>query len=136
MSEVLFYAILSIFLVSVVSLIGIFTLSIKVERLKNFLSLFVSFSAGTLFGDAFIHLLPEAVESAGGFTLSVSLYAVSGVAIWFLIEKVVHWHHCHNITCKEGIGTFAIMNLYGDVVHNMIDGLIIGASYTVVFHLD
>ena len=131
MSEVLFYAILSIFLVSVVSLIGIFTLSIKVERLKNFLSLFVSFSAGTLFGDAFIHLLPEAVESAGGFTLSVSLYAVSGVAIWFLIEKVVHWHHCHNITCKEGIGTFAIMNLYGDVVHNMIDGLIIGASYTV-----
>ena len=131
MSGVLFYAILSIFLVSVVSLIGIFTLSIKVERLKNFLSLFVSFSAGALFGDAFIHLLPEAVESAGGFTLSVSLCAVSGVAIWFLIEKVVHWHHCHNITCKEGVGTFAIMNLYGDVVHNMIDGLIIGASYTV-----
>ncbi|MCF6276726.1 MAG: ZIP family metal transporter [Candidatus Magasanikbacteria bacterium] len=130
MSEVWLYSILSVFIVSIVSLAGLFTLAIKMERLKKILSYFVSFSAGTLFGDAFIHLLPEAVESYG-FGLDISLYLLSGVALWFLIEKIVHWHHCHNPTCSEGVDTFAVMNLFGDTIHNIIDGVIIGASYLV-----
>ncbi|MFZ1549492.1 MAG: ZIP family metal transporter, partial [Microgenomates group bacterium] len=64
---VAFNALLSVFIVSLISLIGAVLLPISEKRLKSFLIYFVSFSAGALLGDVFIHLLPEVVE-ADGFT--------------------------------------------------------------------
>jgi zinc and cadmium transporter len=61
----LHYAILSVFIVSIISFIGILTLGIKTEQLKKILIYFIAFSAGTLMGDAFLHLLPETVEEYG-----------------------------------------------------------------------
>ena len=50
----------------------------------------------------------------------------------FILEKFVHWHHCHTQNHKHHkVEPFAIMNLIGDGVHNFIDGLIIGASYLI-----
>jgi zinc and cadmium transporter len=50
----------------------------------------------------------------------------------FIIEKFLHWHHCHQVSDSHtNIQPYAIMNLIGDGVHNIIDGLIIGASYLV-----
>ncbi|MBD3249438.1 hypothetical protein GF336_05315 [Candidatus Woesearchaeota archaeon] len=46
-----------------------------------------------------------------------------------MIEKFLHWHHCHKGKCD--IHTFTYMNLIGDGVHNFIDGLIIAASFSV-----
>jgi len=130
MLDVWIYTLISVFLVSIISLVGIITLSIKVEKLKKFLIYFVSFAAGALLGDAFIHLLPEIVEEFG-FSLQISIYVLLGIGISFLIEKVVHWHHFHFPLAKGHAHPFAIMNLVGDLVHNFIDGLIIGASYLV-----
>ncbi len=59
------YALLAVFLVSLVSLVGIFTLSIATEKLKKMLIFVIAFSAGTLMGDAFLHLLPETVQEFG-----------------------------------------------------------------------
>ncbi|NQV08475.1 ZIP family metal transporter, partial [Candidatus Woesearchaeota archaeon] len=56
-----FYSIISVIIVSAISLIGLFTISIKEEKLKKILLCLVSFSAGALFGGAFLHLLPEVV---------------------------------------------------------------------------
>lgn len=134
-----FYAIASVLVVSLISLIGLTAISIREERLKKILLYLVSFSTGALLGDAFIHLLPEIIEDSGGMTFSISMSVLFGIVLSFIIEKFIHWHHCHHThseKCLEEhhahqIQPFVKMNLIGDSVHNFIDGLIIGGSYLV-----
>ena len=66
------YAILSVIIVSLVSLAGVITLLWGEKKIHKFLLVLVGLSAGTLLGDAFLHLLPETAETSG-FTLIVSL---------------------------------------------------------------
>lgn len=130
MYEVWFYSLLSVVIVSLLSLVGILTFSMKVERLKKILIYMISFAAGALLGDVFIHLLPEVVNEHG-FGINISMYILSGIAVFFIGEKVIHWRHCHLPITSEHKHPFAIMNLFGDSVHNFVDGIIIGASYLV-----
>lgn len=129
--DVWIYSLISVFLVSIVSLIGMSIFLINKKILKDVLLFMISFSAGALFGDAFIHLLPEAVEEFG-FGVDISIYLLSGIVASFIIEKIVQWRHCH-IHSKDHIHPFAVMNLFGDAVHNFIDGILIGTSYLVDF---
>jgi zinc and cadmium transporter len=124
------YSIISVLIVSLISLLGAVTLLFKIIRFKSVLYFFVSFAAGALLGDAFIHLLPEAVEEFG-FTLQLSLFLLLGILIFFILEKFIHWNHCHVPTSKEHPHTFATMNLIGDGLHNFMDGMIIAGSYLV-----
>jgi zinc and cadmium transporter len=81
-----------------------------------------------LLGDAFLHLLPEAAEETG-FGITTSLLIIVGILSSFAVEKFLQWRHCHIPTSREHPHSFAYMNLFGDAVHNLIDGLIIGGSY-------
>lgn len=127
------YPILSVVIVSAIAFIGLWTFAMKTPQLQRIVLYLVSFSAGALLGDAFIHLLPEAAD--GGFGLSISLYILLGIIVSFVIEKII-WRHCHLHKCAASHHhvqpqPFAYLNLIGDGVHNFIDGLIIGGSYLV-----
>ncbi len=122
--------ILSVILVSLISFIGLFALSINSKKIKRFLIYFISFSVGALLGDVFIHLIPELIEK-NSFNLSTSIYILSGIGIFFILEKFIHWQHCHGNITNNHIHPFAYTNLIGDALHNFIDGTIIAASYFV-----
>lgn len=122
---------ISVILVSLISFIGLFTLSIQAEKLKKMLIYVISFSAGALLGDTFIHLLPETIEK-NQFSLQTSLFILSGIGIFFILEKFIHWQHCHgNVTQNNHIHAFAYTNIAGDALHNFFDGIIIAASYFI-----
>lgn len=131
MSITWLYTLGSVGLVSLISIIGLSTIAIKAEKLKKILIYMISFSAGALLGDAFIHLLPEIVEEAGAFTVTISGYILLGIIVPFVIEKFIHWRHCHMPITHEHTHPFAWMNLFGDAIHNLIDGMIIGAAYMI-----
>jgi zinc and cadmium transporter len=134
MNEVWIYTLASVVIVSLISLVGILALSIKDNILKKVLIFFVSFSAGALLGDAFIHLLPEIVEEEG-FGLNISLSVLLGILMFFVLEKLIYWRHCHILTSDSHVHTFTYMNLVGDGVHNFIDGMIIAGSFMVSISL-
>jgi len=121
--------IITTFLIALIAFIGIFTLALKDKILNKILLVLVSLSAGALMGGAFLHLIPEAVETSEEPNIDVFLFILVGFILFFIIEKVLHWRHCHKGKCD--IHTFSYMNLFGDSVHNFIDGLIMAASFSV-----
>ena len=124
-------AFLSVVAVSLVSLIGVFALSLKEDFLKKYIYIFISLAAGALLGDAFIHLIPEALEESFDPALASTLIIV-GILIFFVLEKFFHWHH-HGEYSNEphAIHPLGKLILVSDGVHNITDGIIIGASFLV-----
>jgi len=111
-------------------LVGVFSLSLKEEVVKKYISLFISLAVGALLGDAFIHLIPEAFESSFS-SIAVSLLTISGIIIFFVIEKFLHWHHHENDIEINHIHPVGKLILFTDGFHNLIDGIIIGVSFLV-----
>lgn len=123
----LVWVILATGLVSLFAFGGIFTLSLKKELFEKILLTLVAFSAGTLMGTTFLHLLPQALEESK--SLDVFRVTLIGFAFYLFLEKAFWWHHCHDPDCDQK--PFAILNLLGEVSHNFIDGLIIAASFLI-----
>ena len=119
---------LSTFLVSIVSLIGAFTFILKENLLSRALFYFVGFSAGALIGAAFLDVIPEALEHMD--SRSAFYFVIFGIVIFFVVEKYLHWRHCHQgHACHAQ--SFTYLNLIGESFHNFLDGMIIAAAFIV-----
>ena len=126
------YALASTAIVSLISLVGIFTIMVSARQLDRVVPLLISLAVGALFGDALVHLLPEAFEESGSTALT-SLYVIVGILLFFLLERFLHWHHEHHTQSVNPVHPVAFVNIVSDGVHNFLDGVIIGASYLVSF---
>lgn len=126
------YSLVGVTIISLISLIGVFALALKEEKIKKISLFLVSFAVGGLFGDALIHLLPESFERLG-LNLGTSLLVIFGIFIFFVLEKFLRWQHCHEIDCQKHVRSFAAISLIGDAAHNLIDGMLVAASFSVSF---
>lgn len=126
LSPILFYIFVATSAMGLISLVGTITLIFNKKLLKDILIFLVALAAGTMIGTAFFHLIPESSSEIGIHTTNV-IVILSFVA-FFILERILHWHHHHQINDKHTIGT---INLVADGIHNLLDGLIIaGAFYT------
>ena len=100
----------------------------KVRRATHFI---VSFAIGALFSVALLDLIPEALEI--GSTKLVMSFVLLGVLLFFLLEKFIFWYHCHDGQCP--IHTYSYLILWGDFLHNFVDGIILALTFLVDLRL-
>lgn len=136
--DTLGYIILFTFLGSVVSLIGGIILLAK-EKLALKISRFLAaFAAGALLATAFFDLLPEALEHSEelGAEVNIFLWALIGILSFFLVERFIHWFHHHSHEHDELISKPTVsLIIFGDSIHNFIDGIAIAAAFLVDIQL-
>jgi zinc and cadmium transporter len=107
------------------------------------LSPMVSFAIGALLGAAFLAILPHAFEVPGVDAHSVTLTVLCGILVFFLLEKMVIWRHCHTEDCEAHVpdmdkarhAASGKLILIGDGIHNMVDGVLIAAAFLTDMHL-
>ncbi len=139
---------LAVGLVSVVSLVGALALTVPGLRSHRFLLGLVAVAAGTLVGDAFFHLLPEATEPWLDSGLErMGLWVVGGFLFFFALEVGLRSRHAHLEMVDEAehigehdhhakhsahaVAPYAWTNLVGDAVHNFLDGAVIATAFLV-----
>src|SRR3989338_6267630 len=130
MATIYLYSFASVIIVSLISFIGIFTLSLKEEVLRKYIFIFISIAVGALLGDALVHLIPEAFEVSTNTTLT-SVLIIVGIFFFFILEKFLHWHHHGEDKEDNHIHPVGKLVLFSDGIHNFMDGLIIAASFLV-----
>lgn len=126
---VVFEVLASVFIVSLMSLLGIFTIYFKEEAVEKSLSVLISLAAGTLLGAAFLDLIPESLELME--VKNAMILVLLGFLLFFILEKFILWHHCHDKKCKHRERRTALpyLNIIGDGIHNIVDGMVIAVAY-------
>jgi len=111
----------------------------------HWIGMLVSYAIGALLGAVFLDILPEAIELAGD-TAAVSGTVLAGILLFFTLEKVLIWRHCHHDHCEahepqkpsshdHDHGRSGTMLIIGDTFHNFVDGIIIAAAFMVDINL-
>jgi zinc and cadmium transporter len=85
----------------------------------------VSYAVGALLGAATLKILPEAVEQIAPGRLFATL--LGGVMLFFVLEKLVLWRHCHTHDCEVHDGS-VVGVIVGDSFHNFVDGAVIATA--------
>lgn len=119
---------------SLLSLLGMLTFSAKKGFIERVMLFLISFSTGAMLGDVFLHMMPEMVE-AEGFAPQGWYLVLGGIVASFILEKFIHWHHCHILPSETHYHPVGTMSLVGDALHNVTDGILIAGSFLVDYKL-
>jgi zinc and cadmium transporter len=101
----------------------------------SWLPIMVSFAIGALLGAAFLEVIPHAFER--GEPRQAALAILGGIFVFFVLEKLLLWRHCHTENCEvhdphasshDG-GRSGLLIIVGDTIHNFVDGLLIAAAF-------
>lgn len=122
------YIFSGILLCSALSVLGMLLFSIRHTWIEKSMLYVISFSTGALLGDVFLHMLPEMVEESA-FLNQAWFLILGGVMASFILEKFIHWHHCHAMPNAHHHHPVGIMSLVGDTLHNVIDGMLIAGAF-------
>lgn len=116
-----------------ISLVGSLTLLLKEETLRRIILPLVAFAAGSLIGGALFHMLPASL-AGGGEGVGVYVWVAAGFCLFFMIEQLLHYHHCHRASaaCKKPL-TYLI--LLGDGLHNLLGGVAVAATFLIDIRL-
>jgi zinc and cadmium transporter len=120
-------------LMSAVAMVGSVTLLLKPATLNRILLPLVAFAAGSLIGGAFFHMIPAAIDN-NGHGVGIGVAVVTGFTVFFVLEQLLHWHHCHRAgsDCKQPL-TYLV--LIGDALHNFLGGLAIAGIFLIDIRL-
>lgn len=128
MEKIWLYALLSTFVVSAISLVGVLLFALKSDKLQKILLLLVSFSVGAMLGNSFFHLIPESYIHIENAKLT-SWLILGGFMLFFIIEQQLHTHQVSNLSATSNVKPYGYLSLYADGIHNFTDGILIGASW-------
>ena len=128
MGNVWLGAIGSTLVVSILSFSGILLLAMRAAQLQRMVFILVSFAIGALFGNTFFMLIPESFALIENTQL-IGILIVSGLIVMFALEKIIHWHHCHNVSHKHETAPLGYISLITDSLHNFTDGVLIAAAW-------
>lgn len=108
------------------------------SRRARLMPAMIAFATGALLAAALVGLLPEAMELAGpGGAGKVGFGLLAGIGLFFVLEKLVLWRHCHDDHCETHDlprgdsprnGSAALV-ITGDTMHNVLDGVLIAAAF-------
>jgi len=109
-------------------------------KMVNYADYFVSFAVGTLLGAAFLEIIPHAYEISRDLH-QISLIVLIGILVFFILEKLLVWRHCHGSHCENhspvvdhDVKKGSIL-IIGDCFHNFIDGILIASAFIVDINL-
>ena len=119
-------------LMSAIALVGSVTLLMKESTLDRVVLPLVAFSAGSMLGGAFFHMVPAGLQQMEPIPLFSWL--LGGFTTFFALEQFLHWHHCHRASaeCKKPLGYLVLL---GDGLHNLIGGFAVAGTFLIDIRL-
>lgn len=121
-------AIGSTLLVSLLSFSGLLLLAMRATQLQRMVFILVSFAVGALFGNTFFMLIPESFAIIENTQL-IGMLIILGLVVMFVLEKFIHWHHCHSVSHDDDAAPLGYISLVTDSLHNFTDGVLIAAAW-------